>query len=111
MEAFDEMLNDMIILSEQKKKKKRMEHSKYFSYLVLFGEIYKETTGLSFYPQPHSANQLRDVIQPILKENLGVEDFYRWVCDNYRRKIQKYGIRFLKSAANEYLEIRRKNVL
>ena len=81
-------------------------------YLQRFKFIYEETTGSEYEPDYALDHILLSNTATILK-NRGCkyEEFFRWVCQHYHHKIQRYGLKILRTLIDDYLEFHRKSEL
>jgi hypothetical protein len=90
---------------------KRMPSSKYYSYFVMFGEIYKQMIGMNYFPGVRDLNYIRRVVLLLNEKNLGFNEYVSWVCRVYRFHVMKLGTLALVKYVNIYLEQRNRGQL
>lgn len=104
------MIDEIYKLSEQKELQKRKTYAQANYYLPIFGKIYQEVTGMSYWPNYGKDNAaLKDVIRFIRKNDLKVEDFFIWVCKTKSQVIKSSGLTAMNNFKNEYMDYRKKN--
>jgi len=81
----------------------KMPNSKYYSYLVRFGEIYTEMLGMNYFPGVRDLNYIRGVVLVLNSNVLGFDDYVRWICRTWRFQIKKMGTIALRRYLNEYI--------
>lgn len=114
---FDKIVEALVTKSDERKQQSqersisRMPASKYYSYFVRFGEIYKEMVGANYFPGIRDMNYIRNVVLTLNEKNLGFDDYVKWVARIYRFQIKKLGTLALRKYINEYLVNRSKSSL
>jgi hypothetical protein len=115
--VFDQIVEALQKETEDRKTTKktkvieRMPASKYYTYLVRFGEIYKEMLGMNYFPGVRDLNYIRSVVITLNSKNLAFDEYVRWLCRSWRFQVLKMGTISLRKYLNFYLESRLKGDL
>lgn len=104
-----QVIDELVKLSDRKEFEKKKTYAQANFYLPIFGKIYHETTGKTYYPTYGLDNAaLKDVIKILRKNECVVEDYFVWICKN-KESLVRGGLKNLHIAINEYLIQRKKN--
>jgi hypothetical protein len=95
--------SDEAQIEKKSKAVERMPSSKYYTYLVRFGEIYKEMMGSNYFPGVRDLNYIRNVVLALNEKKLGFDDYVTWIGQLYRYQLKKLGTISLRKYINEYL--------
>jgi hypothetical protein len=105
-----QVLDELVKLSDKRELEKKKVYAQANYYLPIFGKIYQEITGLSYWPNYGKDNAaLKDVIRFLRKNEIRVEDFFAWVCKHKSKMVAASGLTVLNNFKNEYTEYRKKN--
>lgn len=104
-----QVIDELIKISDRREFEKKKAFAQANYYLPIFGKIYRETTGKTYYPTYGIDNAaIKDIIKILRKNDCRIEDYFTWVCKN-KETLIKGGLKNLHIPINEYLIHVKKN--